>query len=93
MMKRILFGCFLFFAAATNAQDYHLSQYFSTPLLLNPALTANIDGPYRITGTYRRQWWQNGFPYNTYTAGFEAKLLKNKLPDPIVDSSLEPDAS
>ena len=81
MMKRILFGCFLFFAAATNAQDYHLSQYFSTPLLLNPALTANIDGPYRITGTYRRQWWQNGFPYNTYTAGFEAKLLKNKLPD------------
>jgi type IX secretion system PorP/SprF family membrane protein len=81
MMKRTLLICFLFLSAAISAQDYHLSQYFSTPLLLNPALTANIDGPYRVTGTYRRQWWQNGFPYNTYTAGFETKLLQNKLPE------------
>lgn len=82
MMKGIkIYVIVMLLGLGVQGQDYHLSQYFSTPLLLNPSLTANIDGPYRITANYRKQWWQNGFPYNTYTVGFENRILKNKLQD------------
>ena len=79
-MKRIkIYVLVMLITLSTEGQDYHLSQYFSTPLLLNPSLTANIDGPYRVTANFRKQWWQNGFPYNTYTVGFENRVLKNRL--------------
>lgn len=78
MKFKALFISF-FFLTSVLSQDNHLSQYFSAPLLLNPALTANIDGPFRFTSSYRRQWWQNGFSYNTFTAGFENRILRNRL--------------
>ena len=78
MKFKLLFVLF-FTSLFVSAQDVHLSQYFSAPLLLNPALTANIDGPFRVTSSYRQQWRQNGFSYNTFTASFENRLLSNKL--------------
>ena len=78
-MKFKLFIFLFFISFCSISQDNHLSQYFSAPLLLNPALTANIDGPFRVTSSYRQQWRQNGFSYNTFTASFENRLLSNKL--------------
>ena len=40
----------------TKAQDAHFSQFYSSPLLLNPALAGTIDGSFRITTIYRDQW-------------------------------------
>jgi type IX secretion system PorP/SprF family membrane protein len=80
-MRHILINIFLFLSVLSYGQDPHMSQYFSSPLLLNPALTANFDGDFRFAGSYRQQWWQNGFPYNTYISSFETRLLKSKLPD------------
>lgn len=39
-----------------NAQDKHFSQFFSSPLTLNPALTGAFDGKLRLAGIYRDQW-------------------------------------
>lgn len=38
------------------AQDKHFSQFHSSPLQLNPALTGLINGSYRVNLNYRNQW-------------------------------------
>ena len=40
-------------SSATLAQDPNFSQFFASPLTLNPALTGKFDGLYRIAGNYR----------------------------------------
>jgi len=62
-----------------QAQDPHFSQYFASPLTLNPALTGNIDGSLRIASNYRQQWWATGSPFNTMTLSFEQRLLENAI--------------
>lgn len=39
-----------------RAQDVHLTQYYFSPLNLNPAYTGLFDGDYRIVGNHRSQW-------------------------------------
>lgn len=56
-----------------NGQDIHYSQFFNSPLNLNPALTGAFGGEQRITANYKNQW--NGLsPYNTFTAAYDRKL-------------------
>ena len=40
----------------SKAQDAHFSQFYSAPLLLNPAMAGTIDGTFRIASVYRDQW-------------------------------------
>lgn len=46
----------LFGFTQINAQDIHFSYYEFAPLTINPALTGNFLGSYRISGIYRDQW-------------------------------------
>lgn len=39
-----------------KSQDIHYSQFYASPLTLNPALTGKVNGSYRIAGIYRDQW-------------------------------------
>lgn len=39
-----------------TAQDTHFSQYYYSPLTMNPALTGNIEGTWRVGINYRNQW-------------------------------------
>ena len=79
MKKVFLFitSCAVCFLA--SAQSYHLSQFYSTPLLVNPAATGNTGGPYRFAANYRSQWRNEGTPYTTFTASGDAHILKNAL--------------
>ena len=65
----------------TFAQDPNFSQFFASPLTLNPALTGKFDGVYRVAGNYRNQWPTIYNAFTTYTASFDAGILKNKIPD------------
>ena len=50
------------------AQDLHFSQYFNSPLLVNPANTGFIpDGDHRLGINYRNQWASIGNPYKTFS--------------------------
>lgn len=62
-----------------GAQDPHFSQYFASPLTLNPALTGNTEGSLRIAANYRQQWWATGSPFNTMTLSFEQRLLEHAV--------------
>jgi type IX secretion system PorP/SprF family membrane protein len=73
-MKKILFAFFiLLFLGKLKAQDQHFTQFYASPLLLNPALTGNIEGKYRISSIYRSQW-QHVLDEPLKTASFAADL-------------------
>jgi len=57
MMSRFLhIALILFVAWKLSAQDPHFSQYYFTPLEVNPALTGIFEGKYRASMSYRDQW-------------------------------------
>jgi type IX secretion system PorP/SprF family membrane protein len=64
-----------------SAQDPNFSQFFVSPLTLNPALTGKFDGLYRVAANYRNQWPTINNAYTTYTASFDAAILRNRLPE------------
>ncbi|MCS6917532.1 MAG: PorP/SprF family type IX secretion system membrane protein [Chitinophagales bacterium] len=64
-------------AGSAAAQDIHFSQFYFSPLTVNPALTGAIDGTFRIGGIYRNQWSSitSPFVYSTPSIAFDAKLF------------------
>lgn len=60
----ILFS--LFASTASIAQDIHLSQFYASDHLLNPAKVGDFEGDYRVTGNYRNQWREISDPLSTY---------------------------
>ncbi|MDE3251888.1 MAG: PorP/SprF family type IX secretion system membrane protein [Bacteroidota bacterium] len=81
MRKQILFCLLLFQLGSVLAQDPHFSQFFSSPLTLNPAFTGKFYGTYRIAGNYRNQWPSINNAFTTATASADFHLLTNKIPD------------
>jgi type IX secretion system PorP/SprF family membrane protein len=69
-----------------NAQDPSFSQFFSSPLNVNPALTGNINEKWRIISNYRNQWSGPVNPYNTGTISMDSKIFQN-LPENFVDEN------
>jgi type IX secretion system PorP/SprF family membrane protein len=61
------------------AQDPSFSQFFSSPLNINPALTANINGKWRLVTNFRDQWIGPASPYATATISFDSKVMTNKI--------------
>lgn len=57
-----------------TAQDIHLSQFFETPLLRNPALAGVFTGDIRLQGVYRNQWASVAYPYKTSVFNGEYKF-------------------
>ena len=55
------------------AQDPNFTQYFSSPLTINPANTGFFGGNQRVIANYRRQWWGAGEPFTTATVSFDMK--------------------
>lgn len=65
----------------SHAQDPNFSQFFASPVTLNPALTGKFDGVLRVAGNYRNQWQTINNAYNTATVSVDAGILKSRIPD------------
>lgn len=81
--KNILFLtiCNFLFAFSLHAQDLHFSQFFNSPLTINPANTGFIpDADYRIGANYRTQWSKiMTVPYKTTSVFLDAQLFRDRL--------------
>lgn len=69
----LLLSCF-----CLKAQDVHFSQYYFSPLSLNPANTGNFKGDHRFFANYRTQWRDLDKGYNTYSAGGDLNMFFGK---------------
>ncbi len=65
----------------SQAQDPHFSQFFSSPLTLNPAYTGKFDGDFRAAGNYRNQWPTINNAYTTATASIDFPILASHIPE------------
>jgi type IX secretion system PorP/SprF family membrane protein len=57
------------------AQDLHFSQFYASPLTLNPAHTGWYNGDFRIAANYRTQWKAiDSKPFSTCALGVEKQF-------------------
>src|SRR3954451_21884956 len=70
---------FLFILLKAKAQDPHFSQFFASPLTLNPALTGKFDGDLRVTGNYRNQWPTINRAFTTTTVSADLPIMRNSI--------------
>jgi len=83
MKKILIFAAIVISLAKTItacAQDPSFSQFFSSPLNINPALTANINADWRAISNFRDQWIGPASPYATGTVSYDKKIFQNKMP-------------
>ena len=79
-MKKLLLAFATVLSLQAAAQDVHFTQYFTSPLTLNPANTGLVNCDWRVSGNYRSQWGSvNSTPYVTGTISYDMALLKGKL--------------
>lgn len=64
-----------------EAQDPHFSQFFASPLTLNPAYTGKFDGNFRVAGNYRNQWPTINNAFTTATVSLDMPILASRLPE------------
>lgn len=80
VMKQVLFTIMILAAfCKAKSQDPHFSQFFASPLTLNPALTGKFDGNLRVTGNYRNQWPSINRAYTTTTLSVDFPILRNAI--------------
>jgi len=70
------------------SQDVHFSQFYQTPLLVNPAFTGSFNGNIRGIVNYRNQWATIGNPYTTYAFSFDMGLMKEKMENKYLGAGL-----
>lgn len=71
-------GLFLTFNTHLDAQDPHFSQFYASPLTLNPALAGTSPGNYRVAVNYRDQWrGALDNPLRTFSAAGDLKFYIN----------------
>lgn len=81
-MKKILLGvgAAMIFTTSAMAQDAHFTQYFASPLTLNPALTGLTQCDARLAANFRSQWGSvSSTPYTTATLSYDMATMKGLL--------------
>jgi type IX secretion system PorP/SprF family membrane protein len=79
MMKSFLTRLLIFFfciiTVASNGQDIHFSQFYMSPLNLNPSMTGVMNCKNRFIANYRNQWAGalQSNAYNTYSVSYDQK--------------------
>lgn len=70
----------LAFSGATglSAQDLHFSQFYMSPLALNPAMPG-AQHDLQTAFNYKNQWQSIGNPYKTMAFSFDMRVNKNKV--------------
>lgn len=73
----VLFFSLFFLYGKSYAQDPHFSQFFNTPLNLNPALTGMHTGTWRFTAIHKDQWPSIPKAYITVSGSIDFKIPIN----------------
>lgn len=74
--KLLIVCCGVFIGISSSAQDIHFTQFYMSPLNLNPAMTGVNNCKTRMIVNYRNQWASalGGNAYNTYSLSYDQKM-------------------
>ncbi|HFA49514.1 MAG TPA: type IX secretion system membrane protein PorP/SprF [Bacteroidetes bacterium] len=74
--KHVLTCLLLILGISLNAQDIHFSQFYLSPLNLNPAMTGVMNCNVRLVANYRNQWASvlKSNAYSTYSTSYDQKI-------------------
>ena len=74
--KIIITAWIFLFGISLSAQDIHFSQFYMSPLNLNPAMTGVMNCNNRLIVNYRNQWAAvlGSNAYNTFSASYDQKI-------------------
>lgn len=75
ILKILVLSIFIGSVVMTNAQDIHFSQFYFSPMNINPALTGVFPQDIRFAGIYRKQWESVPVPYLTFSGAFDTKIF------------------
>ncbi|MFN7119254.1 MAG: PorP/SprF family type IX secretion system membrane protein [Saprospiraceae bacterium] len=76
-LKNLLLISFVALSALSlSAQDIHFSQFYLSPLNLNPAMTGVMNCNVRLVANYRNQWASvlRSNAYNTYSVSYDQRI-------------------
>jgi type IX secretion system PorP/SprF family membrane protein len=62
-------------------QDIHFSQFYTSPLMINPGACGMMNGDIRLMTNFRNQWGGLGNPFQTISASVDAPILREQLND------------
>jgi type IX secretion system PorP/SprF family membrane protein len=79
MRSTIIIIVFICATIKSLAQDPHFSQFFSSPLTLNPAFTGKFNGDLRIAGDYRNQWPSINRAFTTSTLSVDVPIMATRI--------------
>lgn len=78
-MKRLIYILILSIAVLfVNGQGVHFSQFYASPLLINPALAGYSKCNLRAGVSYKNQWGSFSNPYVTQSCFIDGKYMPNK---------------
>ncbi len=78
MVLAVMIAAFALSSQSTQAQDIHFSQFYASPLTLNPAMTGLMQGCHRVAINYRNQYPQL-YTYNDFAISYDASLMRGML--------------
>ncbi len=83
-LNRYLSSLFMIAFLSANflfAQDIHFSQFYNSPMNLNPALAGVFPEDVRFVGNYRNQWESVPVPYLTFSGSYDTKIFNKIAPN------------
>jgi len=81
-MKKIIYTSFIaisFVFEVCAQQDVHFSQFYSSPLTVNPSHAGLFNGGVRAMVNYRSQWAAVSNPFTTISGSVDGGLFKEKI--------------
>jgi type IX secretion system PorP/SprF family membrane protein len=82
MTKRLLILILVAFTCSLQTkaqQDVHFSQFYYSPVGLNPAAAGVMRGDMRAVAIYRNQWASVSTPFSTIAASFDMPIHSRKM--------------
>lgn len=79
--KGLFISVMIFLQFFCNGQDIHYSQFFNSPLNVNPANTGVFNGDKRYMGSFRDQWRSVPVPWTTFSGSYDQKVYPGKSDD------------
>ena len=75
-IKQLLLILFIAAGFSAGAQDIHFSQFYLSPINLNPAMTGLMNCNVRLTANYRNQWASvlKSNAYSTYNVSYDQRI-------------------